>query len=74
MEAERQGPGAARLARARVPIVAMTAHVLVGARERCLAAGMNDYVSKAIRAAQLLDAIGRALSDEPAAAAVAAAS
>jgi hypothetical protein len=31
-------------------------------------------VSKAIRAAQLLDAIGRALSDEPAAAAVAAAS
>ena len=40
-----------------IPIVAMTAHALVGDRERFLGAGMDGYVPKPIDARDLLDAI-----------------
>jgi signal transduction histidine kinase/HPt (histidine-containing phosphotransfer) domain-containing protein len=40
-----------------IPIVAMTAHVMTGDRERCLAAGMDSYISKPIRGEQLFTII-----------------
>ncbi|MBN1164036.1 MAG: response regulator [Candidatus Krumholzibacteriota bacterium] len=48
-----------------IPIVAMTAHVMKGDREKCLAAGMNDYIAKPVMPQVLLDKIRRYLkSDE----------
>jgi signal transduction histidine kinase/CheY-like chemotaxis protein len=46
------------------PVIAMTAGVMEGDRERCLAAGMDDYVSKPVRIEDLGAAIGRWLSSD----------
>jgi PAS domain S-box-containing protein len=44
---------------AKLPIVAMTAHAMVEERERCLACGMNDHLTKPIDPEELYRAIGR---------------
>jgi PAS domain S-box-containing protein len=48
-----------------IPIVAMTANALKGDKERCLAAGMDDYVTKPIDAARLAQALANWLPQEP---------
>jgi len=42
-----------------LPIIAMTAHATIEERQRCLAAGMNDHVSKPIDPVNLFETVGR---------------
>ncbi len=50
---------------AHLPIVGVTAHAMKGDRDRCLAAGMDGYVSKPIRTEALFDAIDAAIERRP---------
>ncbi|KAG0694624.1 hypothetical protein DFH29DRAFT_959340 [Suillus ampliporus] len=43
----------------RIPIIALTAHAMIGDRERCLQAGMDDHITKPLRRGDLLNSINK---------------
>lgn len=48
-----------------LPIIAMTAHAMEGDRERCLEAGMSDYITKPVSRQALVEVLSKWLPDDP---------
>jgi CheY-like chemotaxis protein len=48
--------------RAHIPIIAMTAHAMLGDRQRCLQAGMDGYIAKPVHAHELFETIETVLA------------
>ncbi len=47
-----------------IPIIAMTAHIMPGEKEKCVSFGMNDYISKPFKEIELYNIINRYLKKE----------
>jgi CheY-like chemotaxis protein len=62
LEATRRIRAADRPAVARIPIIALTANAMQGDQERCLSAGMDDYLSKPVKPADLTATLDRWLA------------
>jgi len=58
-EAARQIRRGGAILNPRIPIIAMTAHAMQGDRERCLAAGMNDYLAKPVSSPEVAVKLSR---------------
>ncbi|MEJ0103343.1 MAG: ATP-binding protein [Bacteroidota bacterium] len=50
----------------RVPVIAMTAHAMAGEKEKCISFGMNDYIPKPIKEAELYNLILHYADNKPA--------
>lgn len=59
LDATRAIREAEKLSGHHIPIIAMTAHAMTGDRQRCLDAGMDEYLSKPIRIAELEEKLSR---------------
>jgi len=53
-----------RTAGGHLPIVAMTAHAMKSDQERCLAAGMDDYLAKPIHLQELLQKVNQFIPEK----------